>query len=182
MSIACRSSGCEAVAKTLMKTCSVRLRPTTRSSPGFDGITFGIHLCRGNPRTIDPKTGKVVAQWHREGYYDSIAERVFQGLNHHRFLLEYDDPRSGSFEPLRFMPRGKVAVLGLVSTKTADLESLEVLRRRIDEAGKYISVDQLAISPQCGFGGMSEVTLTQDEQWRKLERVLETAHSVWGTA
>lgn len=149
---------------------------------GFDGITFGIHLCRGNPRTIDPKTGKVVAQWHREGYYDAIAERVFQGLNHHRFLLEYDDARSGSFEPLRFMPRGKVAVLGLVSTKTADLESLEVLRRRIDEAGKYISVDQLAISPQCGFGGMSEVTLTQDEQWRKLERVLETAHSVWGAA
>jgi methionine synthase II (cobalamin-independent) len=149
---------------------------------GFSGVTFGIHLCRGNPRTVDPKTGKVVAQWHREGHYDAIAERVFQGLNHHRFLLEYDDERSGSFAPLRYMPKGKVAVLGLVSTKTADLEPLDVLRRRIDEAGKSISVDQLAISPQCGFGGMSEVTLTQDEQWRKLERVLETANAVWGKA
>jgi 5-methyltetrahydropteroyltriglutamate--homocysteine methyltransferase len=149
---------------------------------GFDDITFGIHLCRGNPRTVDPKTGKVVAQWHREGYYDAIAERVFQGLNHHRFLLEYDDQRSGSFEPLRYMPKGKVAVLGLVSTKTADIEPLDMLERRIDEASKFISVDQLAISPQCGFGGMSEVTLTQDEQWRKLERVLETAHTVWGRA
>jgi 5-methyltetrahydropteroyltriglutamate--homocysteine methyltransferase len=149
---------------------------------GFDDITFGIHLCRGNPRTVDPKTGKVVAQWHREGYYDAIAERVFQGLNHHRFLLEYDDQRSGSFEPLRYMPRGKIAVLGLVSTKTADVEPLDMLKRRIDEASKFIPVDQLAISPQCGFGGMSEVTLTQDEQWRKLERVLETAHTVWGRA
>jgi 5-methyltetrahydropteroyltriglutamate--homocysteine methyltransferase len=149
---------------------------------GFDDITFGIHLCRGNPRTVDPKTGKVVAQWHREGYYDAIAERVFQGLNHHRFLLEYDDQRSGSFEPLRYMPKGKVAVLGLVSTKTADIEPLDMLERRIDEASKFISFDQLAISPQCGFGGMSEVTLTQDEQWRKLERVLETAHTVWGRA
>ena len=149
---------------------------------GFDGITFGIHLCRGNPRTVDPKTGKVVAQWHREGYYDAIAERIFRGLNHHRFLLEYDDQRSGSFEPLRYMPKGKVAVLGLVSTKTADLEPLDTLRRRIDEATRYIAVDQLAISPQCGFGGMSEVTLTQDEQWRKLERILETANAVWGSA
>jgi 5-methyltetrahydropteroyltriglutamate--homocysteine methyltransferase len=149
---------------------------------GFDGITFGIHLCRGNPRTTDPKTGKVVAQWHREGHYDAIAERIFQGLNHHRFLLEYDDARSGSFEPLRYMPKDKVAVLGLVSTKTADLEPLDMLKRRIDEAAKSISVDQLAISPQCGFGGMSEVTLTQDEQWRKLERILETANAVWGTA
>jgi len=148
---------------------------------GFDGVTFGIHLCRGNPRTVDPKTGKVVAQWHREGYYDAIAERIFHGLNHDRFLLEYDDERSGSFEPLRHMPKDKVAVLGLVSTKTADLEPLDKLRRRIDEAAKYISVGQLAISPQCGFGGMSEVTLTQDEQWRKLERVLETANVVWGT-
>jgi len=149
---------------------------------GFDGITFGIHLCRGNPRTVDPKTGKVVAQWHREGYYDAIAERIFRGLNHHRFLLEYDDQRSGSFEPLRYMPKGKVAVLGLVSTKTADLEPLDTLRRRIDEATRYIAVDQLAISPQCGFGGMSEVTLTQDDQWRKFERILETANAVWGSA
>jgi len=81
-----------------------------------------------------------------------------------------------------FRGEGKVAVLGLVSTKTADLEPFDMLQRRIDEATKYISGDQLAISPQCGFGGMSEVTLTQDEQWRKLERVLETANAVWGTA
>jgi 5-methyltetrahydropteroyltriglutamate--homocysteine methyltransferase len=84
---------------------------------GFNEVTFGIHLCRGNPRTIDPATGKVVPQWHREGHYDGIAERLFSRLKHHRLLLEYDDERSGSFAPLRFVSKGKIAVLGLVTTK-----------------------------------------------------------------
>jgi 5-methyltetrahydropteroyltriglutamate--homocysteine methyltransferase len=138
---------------------------------GFPGITFGIHLCRGNQRSM----------WHREGAYDSIAERLFNELPHHRFLLEYDTPRAGSFEPLRFMPKGKVAVLGLVSTKGPELETVDALKRRIDEASQYIPLDQLAISPQCGFA--SDVVgnlLGPDDQKRKLEVVVETARQVWG--
>ena len=89
---------------------------------GFDGVTFGIHLCKGNARTIDPATGKVTPQWHREGHYDGIAEQVFSQLKHHRFLLEYDDERSGGFAPLKHVRKGAVAVLGLVTTKRPDLE------------------------------------------------------------
>ena len=89
--------------------------------------------------------------WHREGTYDAIAERLFNELPHDRFLLEYDTPRAGSFEPLRFVPKGKVVVLGLVSTKVPEMETVDGLKRRIDEAAKFIPLDQLAISPQCGF-------------------------------
>jgi 5-methyltetrahydropteroyltriglutamate--homocysteine methyltransferase len=137
---------------------------------GFDGVTFGIHLCRGNQRSM----------WHREGTYDAIAERLFNELPHDRFLLEYDSPRAGGFEPLRFVPKGKVVVLGLVSTKVPALESVDDLKRRIDAASKYISLDQLALSPQCGFA--SDVVgnlVSQDDQQRKLERVVETARQVW---
>jgi 5-methyltetrahydropteroyltriglutamate--homocysteine methyltransferase len=147
---------------------------------GFEGVTFGIHVCRGNPRTVDPKTGKVLPQWHREGHYDGIAEQLFNGLRHHRLLLEYDSERAGSFAPLRFVPRDKVAVLGLVTTKLADVEPLDALRRRIDDAAKSLPLEQLALSPQCGFG--KGVTLTQDDQWRKFERIVETARAVWGSA
>src|SRR5262245_7287607 len=119
---------------------------------GFDGVVFGLHICRGGARTIDPATGKVAPQWHREGHYDAIAERLFGGLNHHRLLLEYDSERAGSFEPLRHVSKGKIAVLGLVTTKSPDVESQDVLRRRIDEASQYLPLDQLALSPQCGFG------------------------------
>ena len=147
---------------------------------GFDGVTFGIHFCRGNPRTVDPGTGKVVPQWHREGHYDGIAERLFGGLRHDRLLLEYDSERAGSFAPLRFVPKHKVAVLGLVTTKLAELESLEALQRRIDEAARHLQLEQLALSPQCGFG--RDVTLSQDDQWRKFERIVETARVVWGSA
>ena len=148
---------------------------------GFEGVTFGIHMCRGNPRTLDPKTGQVVAQWHREGYYDAIAERVFGELKHDRLLLEYDSERAGSFAPLRFVRKGATAVLGLVSTKSAVIESLEDLKRRIDEATRYLPLEQLAISPQCGFGSADpdKATLAEDEQWRKLERLIETAAEVW---
>jgi methionine synthase II (cobalamin-independent) len=137
----------------------------------FPGVTFGIHLCRGNQRSM----------WHREGSYDAIAERLFTQLPHDRFLLEYDSPRAGSFAPLRFMPKGKVAVLGLVSTKVPELETVDALKRRIDEAARHLPLEQLAISPQCGFA--SDVVgnlITPDDQRRKLERVVETARQVWG--
>jgi 5-methyltetrahydropteroyltriglutamate--homocysteine methyltransferase len=147
---------------------------------GFKNVTFGIHLCKGNPRTVDPVTGKVMPQWHREGHYDDIAERLFGKLKHHRLLLEYDDERSGSFAPLRYVPKDKIVVLGLVTTKRADLESLEVLRRRIDEATRYLPAEQLALSPQCGFGGLDSIAIPEDDQWRKFERILETARLVWG--
>jgi len=134
------------------------------------GVTFGIHLCRGNQKSM----------WHREGSYDAIAEQLFSELPHQRFLLEYDSPRAGGFEPLRFVPKGKVVVLGLVSTKIAQLESTEDLMRRIDEAAKYLPVENLAISPQCGFGSdVSGNLISEDDQKRKLERVVEVARKVW---
>jgi 5-methyltetrahydropteroyltriglutamate--homocysteine methyltransferase len=147
---------------------------------GFDDVTFGIHLCKGNPRTIDPATGKVMPQWHREGHYDDIAERLFSQLKHHRLLLEYDDERSGSFAPLRYAPKQKIVVLGLVTTKRADLEDLDFLQRRIAAATQYLPASQLALSPQCGFGGLDSISIAEDDQWRKLERILETAQLVWG--
>jgi 5-methyltetrahydropteroyltriglutamate--homocysteine methyltransferase len=137
----------------------------------FDDVTFGIHLCRGNQRSM----------WHREGSYDAIAEALFGGLQHHRFLLEYDSPRAGTFEPLRFVPKGKVVVLGLVSTKVPALETVDDLKSRIDRASKYLPLEQLAISPQCGFA--SDVVgnlISEDDQKRKLEVVVETARQVWG--
>jgi 5-methyltetrahydropteroyltriglutamate--homocysteine methyltransferase len=138
---------------------------------GLDEVTFGIHLCRGNQRSM----------WHREGSYDDIAERLLNELKHDRFLFEYDTPRAGGFEPLRFLPKGKVVVLGLVSTKVPQLEKVDDLKRRIDEASQYAPLDQLAISPQCGFS--SDVVgnlISEDDQKRKLEVVVETSRQVWG--
>ncbi len=136
----------------------------------FPGVTFGIHLCRGNQRST----------WHREGTYDAIAERLFNELPHQRFLLEYDSPRAGSFAPLRFVPKDKVVVLGLVSTKVPELETVDTLVRRVEEAAKYVPLERLAISPQCGFG--SDVVgnlVSEDDQKRKLERVVEAARKIW---
>ena len=147
---------------------------------GVDGVTFGIHVCRGNSRAVDPATGKMTPQWHREGFYDAIAERLFSGLRHQRLLLEYDSERSGSFAPLRFVPKDKIVVLGLVTTKSTDVESVDDLKRRIEEASAYIDVNQLALSPQCGFASGASETLHQDVQWRKLEALLKTAEAVWG--
>ena len=147
------------------------LAADARVIEGFAGVTFGIHLCRGNQRSM----------WHREGTYDAIAERLLTELPHDRFLLEYDSPRAGSFAPLRFVPKGKVVVLGLVSTKVPQLETIDQLTRRIDEASTYVPLEQLAISPQCGFA--SDVVgnlLGEDDQKRKLELVVETARKVWG--
>ncbi|HYJ15520.1 MAG TPA: methionine synthase [Candidatus Limnocylindria bacterium] len=136
----------------------------------FDDVTFGIHLCRGNQRSM----------WHREGSYDAIAEMLFTELGHDRFLLEYDSPRAGTFAPLRFVPKNKVVVLGLVSTKVPEIETVDDLKRRIDAAAKYLPLEQLAISPQCGFA--SDVVgnlVSEDDQKRKLEVVVETARQVW---
>ncbi len=148
---------------------------------GFEGVVFGIHLCRGNPRTVDPATGKVLAQWHREGHYDAYAERLFAELAHDRILLEYDSERAGSFAPLRFVPKAKMVVLGIVTTKDEAVESIDDLERRIADAARVLPLDQLALSPQCGFGGVGAgAVLPEDVQWRKFERILETAHRVWG--
>ncbi|HLG75193.1 MAG TPA: hypothetical protein VFA09_06775 [Ktedonobacteraceae bacterium] len=138
---------------------------------GIPGVTFGLHLCRGNRQSY----------WHREGAYDAIAERLFNSLHHHRFLLEYDTERAGGFEPLRFVPKGKVVVLGLITTKTGRLETVDELKRRVEEATRYIPLDQLALSPQCGFASeMAGNLLSEDDQWRKLDIMLETAAQVWG--
>jgi 5-methyltetrahydropteroyltriglutamate--homocysteine methyltransferase len=147
---------------------------------GFKDVVFGLHICRGNPRGFDPKTGKIFAQWHREGHYEAIAERLFGALDHDRLLLEYDSDRAGGFAPLRFIRKDKIAVLGLVSTKTADLETKDDLRRRIDEASQYLPLDQLALSPQCGFSsGVEAAQIDEDEQWRKFETIIDTARVVW---
>jgi len=147
------------------------LKADNRLLEGLDDVTFGIHLCRGNQRSM----------WHREGTYDDIAERLLNELKHDRFLFEYDSPRAGGFEPLRFLPKGKVVVLGLVSTKVPELEKIDDLKRRIDEASKYAPLDQFAISPQCGFS--SDIVgnlVSEDDQKRKLELVVETSRQVWG--
>lgn len=134
------------------------------------GVTVAIHLCRGNNRS----------QWYAEGGYDAIAEKLFAELRVDRFLLEYDDDRSGGFEPLRFVPRGKQVVLGLVSSKFPTLEFPTVLRRRIDQASRYVPLDDLALSPQCGFASTMEGNLvTEDAQWAKLQLVVDTARAVW---
>jgi len=146
---------------------------------GFPGVTFGIHICRGNARTIDPKTGKLVPQWHREGSYDAIAEKLFNTLKHQRILLEYDSERSGGFEPLRLVPKDKMVVLGLVSTKNSEMETVDGLKRRIDAASKYLPVDQMALSPQCGFGGLDTKSLSEDEMWHKLDTIVETVRTIW---
>jgi len=137
----------------------------------FDGVTFGIHLCRGNQRSM----------WHREGTYDAIAERLFNELPHDRFLLEYDSPRAGGFEPLRFVPRGKTVVLGLITTKEPQLESPDELLRRIEQASKYVPTEKLALSTQCGFASAASGNLLSwDDMRRKLELVTQVARKVWG--
>lgn len=137
---------------------------------GFPEVTFGIHLCRGNQRSM----------WHREGAYDAIAEKLFGGLKHQRLLLEYDTKRAGGFEPLRFVPKDKVAVLGLVSSKVARVETPEELQRRLDEASRCISLDQVALSPQCGFASnILGNLLTEEDQWRKFDVIQEVASKVW---
>jgi 5-methyltetrahydropteroyltriglutamate--homocysteine methyltransferase len=136
-----------------------------------DKVTFGLHICRGNSRS----------RWLYEGGYNPIAEALLGGLDVDTFLLEYDSPRDGDFSPLRFISKGKVAVLGLITSKEPGVESVDALRRRIDEAARVLPLDQLALSPQCGFASVALGNLlSEEDQWRKLERVVETAHLVWG--
>jgi 5-methyltetrahydropteroyltriglutamate--homocysteine methyltransferase len=118
--------------------------------------------------------------WHREGTYNAIAEALFGGLNYDRLLLEYDSERAGGFEPLRYVPGGRVVVLGLITTKTGRVETPDELGRRIDEASRFLPLEQLALSPQCGFAsGIAGNLLTEEEQWRKLDVMIETARRVW---
>jgi 5-methyltetrahydropteroyltriglutamate--homocysteine methyltransferase len=134
-------------------------------------VTVAMHVCRGNSRS----------RWYTEGGYDAIAGKLFGALEVDVFLLEYDSERSGGFEPLRLVPRHKTVVLGLITTKDAKLESQDELRRRIDEAARYFPIENLALSPQCGFASVAAGNLlTVDDQWRKLELVVETARKVWG--
>jgi 5-methyltetrahydropteroyltriglutamate--homocysteine methyltransferase len=135
------------------------------------GTTFALHVCRGNNRS----------RWYTEGAYDAVAEALFTTLDVDRFLLEYDDARSGGFEPLRLVPKDKTIVLGLVTTKQPLLESADALLARIDEAARYVPLERLALSPQCGFASVAGGNLlTEDEQWRKLELVVGVARQVWG--
>ncbi|AWN15294.1 5-methyltetrahydropteroyltriglutamate--homocysteine S-methyltransferase [Salinisphaera sp. LB1] len=135
-----------------------------------DDLTVGIHLCRGNYRST----------WFAQGGYEPVAEVLFNELAVDAYFLEYDDERSGDFAPLRHVPDNKTVVLGLVSSKTPELESMDALAKRIDEAAAYVDLNQLCLSPQCGFSSTVEGNaLTEDDQWAKLERVVETARKVW---
>ncbi len=136
-----------------------------------EGLTVTTHMCRGNFRS----------SWVAEGGYDFVAEALFGGLNVDGFFLEYDDARSGGFEPLRFVPKGKLVVLGLVTTKRGELEEKDQLKRRIEEASKYVPIEQLCLSPQCGFSSTVEGNVvTYEQQVAKLGRIVETAAEVWG--
>jgi len=133
-------------------------------------VTVALHMCRGNNRSA----------WITEGSYEPVAERAFNLLNVDRFLLEYDTERAGGFEPLRFIPKGKSVALGLISTKTPQLESQDDLMRRIEEAAKYVAIEDLALTPQCGFASIYYGNnLSWDDQRRKLELLVETAKKVW---
>jgi 5-methyltetrahydropteroyltriglutamate--homocysteine methyltransferase len=134
-------------------------------------MTITMHLCRGNYKSTFMGTGG----------YDAVQEILFNKINVHGYFMEYDDPRSGGFEPLRMLPKGKQVVLGIVTTKSGKLESKDDLKRRIDAAAKYAPLDQLCISGQCGFASTEEGNLlTEDEQWAKLRRIVEVAEEVWG--
>jgi 5-methyltetrahydropteroyltriglutamate--homocysteine methyltransferase len=132
-----------------------------------------VHTCRGNNQSM----------WAAEGSYDFVADSLFNGLNVDGFFCEWDDERSGGFEPLRYLPKGKRVVLGVMTTKNGDLEPTDYLKRRIEEAAKYADIDQLCISGQCGFSSTKEGnSLTQEQQWAKLGLIVETAAEIWADA
>jgi methionine synthase II (cobalamin-independent) len=135
-------------------------------------MTITMHLCRGNFRSTFISAG---------GGYEPIAEMLFNTIKVHGYFMEYDSARSGGFEPLRFVPKGKTVVLGLVTSKTGTLESKDEIKRRIDEAAKFVDIDQLCLSPQCGFASTEEGNiLAEEEQWAKLRMIVELAEEVWG--
>jgi 5-methyltetrahydropteroyltriglutamate--homocysteine methyltransferase len=141
-----------------------------------EDVTVCIHLCRGNARR-----GGVAAGSKARGGYEPVAEILLGELNVDGYFLEYDDERSGDFEPLRFLPPDKKVVLGLITTKRRELESKDDLKRRIDEATKFVPLEQICLSPQCGFSsGVGRKGLSIDDEIAKLELVVETAHDIWG--
>jgi 5-methyltetrahydropteroyltriglutamate--homocysteine methyltransferase len=134
-------------------------------------MTIAMHLCRGNFQST----------FVASGGYEPVAETLFNTINVHGYFLEYDSDRAGGFEPLRFVPKGKMVVLGLVTSKSGRLESRDELKRRVDEAAKYIPLEQLCLSPQCGFASTEEGNiLSEDEQWAKLAMIVELAEEIWG--
>ena len=134
-------------------------------------MTIAMHLCRGNFQST----------FVASGGYEPVAEILFNDTKVHAYFMEYDSDRAGGFEPLRFVPKGKTVVLGLVTSKSGTLESKDELKRRIDEASKFIALDQLCLSPQCGFASTEEGNiLAEDEQWAKLRMIVELADEVWG--
>jgi len=137
-----------------------------------EGMTISMHLCRGNFRST----------WVASGGYEPVAEVLFNQINSDAYFMEYDSDRAGGFEPLRFVPRGeKVVVLGLVTSKTGVMESKDELKRRIEAASKYLPLEQLALSPQCGFASTEHGNvLSEEEQWAKLRLCIEVAQEVWG--
>ncbi len=165
MSEACRRNGDDP--ETLPRRYAQTISEALKGRPV--GMTITMHTCRGNFKSA----------WVAEGGYESVAEAMFSaGVD--GFFMEFDSSRAGGFEPLRFLPKGKKVVLGLVSSKTGALEKKEDLRRRIDEAAKFVPLESLCLSPQCGFSSTHHGNkLSQDEQWRKLELVVETAREVW---
>jgi 5-methyltetrahydropteroyltriglutamate--homocysteine methyltransferase len=133
-------------------------------------MTITMHLCRGNFRS----------SFVASGGYEPVAELLFNKINVHGYFMEYDTERAGGFEPLRFLPKGKTVVLGLVTSKTGTLESREEIERRIEQAAKFVDLDQLCLSPQCGFASTEEGNaLAEDEQWAKLRMIVEIADDVW---
>jgi 5-methyltetrahydropteroyltriglutamate--homocysteine methyltransferase len=138
-----------------------------------DEMVIGVHMCRGNFK------GRYLA----EGGYESLAEKLFERAEVNHFLLEFDTPRAGDFAPLRFVPKGKGVVLGLVSSKVPALEPLDLLRRRVDEAARHIDLDRLAVSPQCGFAStVAGNPVSEADERAKLARVVEAARAIWGSA
>jgi 5-methyltetrahydropteroyltriglutamate--homocysteine methyltransferase len=134
-------------------------------------MTIAMHLCRGNFQST----------FVASGGYEPVAEILFNTVNVHGYFMEYDSDRAGGFEPLRFVPKGKTIVLGLVTSKSGRLETRDELKRRIDEAAKYVPLEQLCLSPQCGFASTEEGNiLSEDEQWAKLAMIVELAEEIWG--
>lgn len=157
-------------AEDLPRTYARLLNETIAERPA--GITICLHLCRGN----------FAGAWVAEGGYDPIADLLFNEIKVDGYFLEYDSPRAGGFEPLRLLPKGKIAVLGLVTTKSPKLESKDELKRRIDDASRYAPIEQLTLSPQCGFSsGIGGNAITYEDEVKKLRLVVETAREVWGS-
>jgi len=134
-------------------------------------MTITMHLCRGNFRST----------FIASGGYEPVAEMMFNTINVHGYFMEFDSERAGGFEPLRFVPKGKTVVLGVVTSKTGELESKDFIKRRIEEASKFVPLEQLCLSPQCGFSSSEEGNiLSEEEQWAKLRMIVEIADEVWG--